>query len=176
MNAGERVLAFDILTGDQLFVDRLSYHFVQPSVGSGFVFRTKDIPGIADTYGDQYYVKRLVGVPGDTIEVRRGSGPGGTSAGRGPTGTLLRNGEPITGAAAFVRNNASEGLYRGYQAIGLLQPGRRVEVPEHAFFALGDNSGNSSDGRYWGFIPEKDVVGRPLVIYYPFTRRWGPAR
>jgi len=41
---------------------------------------------------------------------------------------------------------------------------------------MGDNSGNSSDGRVWGFVPEKDVIGRPLFIYYPFTRRWGVAR
>jgi signal peptidase I len=32
------------------------------------------------------------------------------------------------------------------------------------------------DGRYWGFVPAKDAVGRPLFIYFPFTRRWGPAR
>jgi signal peptidase I len=49
-------------------------------------------------------------------------------------------------------------------------------VPAQAFFALGDNSRDSQDGRYWGFVPEKDVIGRPLFIYYPFTRRWGPAR
>jgi signal peptidase I len=41
---------------------------------------------------------------------------------------------------------------------------------------MGDNSGNSADGRYWGFVPAADVIGRPLFIYYPFTRRWGPAR
>jgi signal peptidase I len=176
VSAGERLLSFDILTGDQLFVDRMSYHFVQPSVGSGFVFRTKNIPGIADTYGDQYYVKRLVGVPGDTLEIRRAGGHGSANGIRSAGGTLLRNGQPITGAAALTKNNAAEGQYRGFQPLGLLQPGRVVEVPEHAFFALGDNSSNSSDGRYWGFIPEKDVVGRPLVIYYPFTRRFGPAR
>jgi len=181
VRAGERILSFDILTGDQLFVDRMSYHFVQPSVGSGFVFRTARIPGIFDTYGDQYYIKRLVGGPGDTLEVVRGDAKNGeTAAGkldrRDPTGVLLRNGAPIEGAAAFARNNDREGLYRGYQAIGLLQFGQKVIVPLHEFFALGDNSGNSSDGRYWGFVPEKDVVGRPLMIYYPFTSRWGPAR
>ncbi|MBM3873889.1 MAG: signal peptidase I [Verrucomicrobia bacterium] len=174
--AGERLLSFDILTGDQLFVDRMSYHFVAPSVGSGFVFRTKNIPGIADTYGDQYYVKRLVGTPGDTLEILRPKSETPGNGSRSNIGTLLRNGEPIMGSAAFSRNNAQEGRYRGYQALGLLQSGRTVEVPEHAFFTLGDNSGNSSDSRYWGFVPEKDVIGRPLVIYYPFTRRWGPAR
>lgn len=68
VSSGERVMAFDILTGDQLFVDRMSYHFIRPGVGSGFVFRTGNIDGIARVYGDQYYIKRLVGVPGDTLE------------------------------------------------------------------------------------------------------------
>jgi signal peptidase I len=54
--------------------------------------------------------------------------------------------------------------------------GQTLTVPPHAFFALGDNSFNSADGRYWGFVPAADVVGRPLFVYYPFTRRWGPAR
>jgi signal peptidase I len=49
-------------------------------------------------------------------------------------------------------------------------------VPEHAYLALGDNSHDSFDGRFWGYVPEKDVIGRPLFIYFPFTRRWGPAK
>ena len=51
-----------------------------------------------------------------------------------------------------------------------------MHVPESSYLALGDNSMNSFDGRFWGFVPAKDVVGRPLFIYYPFTRRWGPAK
>ena len=54
--------------------------------------------------------------------------------------------------------------------------GRTLKVPEDSYYALGDNSGNSQDGRYWGFVPAKDVVGRPIFVYYPFTSRWGPAR
>lgn len=162
VRAGERMLAFDELTGDQLLVDRMSYHFVQPKVGSGFVFRTGNIPGIAATLGDQYYIKRLVGVPGDTLQIE-GS-------------TLVRNGEPIEGAPAFASNAQRTGDYPGYEPTGLLQPGRAVDVGERQFFALGDNSPNSADGRVWGFVPDKDVVGRPLFVYYPFTRRWGPAR
>jgi signal peptidase I len=148
-------------------------------VGSGFVFRTANIPGIFNVYGDQYYIKRLVGGPGDTLEVVRGETKTSDGSSRlmasETTGILLRNGQPISGSEAFTRNNNREGLYRGYQAIEGLSFGRKVEVPPHQFFALGDNSNNSSDGRYWGFVPEKDVVGRPLMIYFPFTRRWGPA-
>jgi signal peptidase I len=159
---GERVLSFDILTGDQLFVDRFSYHFVRPSVGSGFVFRTGNIPGIAEHFGDQYYIKRLVGTPGDTLEVRNH--------------TLYRNGAPITGARAFDRNARQEGDYVGYRAVESLAPGSTVKVGPQQYFAMGDNSANSLDSRFWGFVPAKDVVGRPLWVYYPFTRHWGPAR
>ena len=159
---GERVLAFDIMTGDQLFVDRFSYHFMQPAVGSGFVFRTGRIKDLVESYGDQYFVKRLVGVPGDTLEVK-GTG-------------LVSNGAPIKGAATFEANAHQQGNYPGYVAMGLLAPGSKVNVPDHSFFAMGDNSPNSQDGRYWGFVPAKDVVGRPLFVYFPFTEHWGPAR
>ena len=162
VRAGDRVLSFDVLTGDQLFVDRFSYHFVRPPVGSGFVFRTGDIPGIAETYGDQYYVKRLVGEPGNTLEIKNYR--------------LYRNGRPITGAAAFEKNAHRQGDYVGYRNIGDLSVGKTMTVPPRSFLALGDNSANSADGRYWGFVPEKDVIGRPLFIYYPFSLRWGPTK
>jgi signal peptidase I len=156
---GEVALSFDVLTGDQLFVDRFSNNFFQPAVGEGFVFRTGNIKGIGQ---DQYYIKRLVGRPGDTLEIKEP--------------VLYRNGEPIDGAEAFNLNANRVGLYRGYQAAGLLAAGQTVTVGDKQFFALGDNSYNSADGRYWGFVPAKDAIGRPLFIYYPFTKRWGPAR
>ena len=160
---GDRVLSFDIITGDQLFVDRASYHFVRPQVGSGFVFRTGNIPGIAEQSGDQYYIKRLVGTPGDTLEVR--------------DFRLYRNGAPIAGAAAFEKNARQEGNYVGYRNEGSLAArGSTITVEPQKYFAMGDNSANSADGRFWGFVPAKDVVGRPLFVYYPFTKHWGPAR
>jgi signal peptidase I len=161
VRAGERVLSFDILTGDQLFVDRISYHFVKPSVGDGFVFRTGNIEGIRRDYGDQYYIKRLVGTPGDMLQVKNFR--------------LYRNGAPITGSKAFERNAKQEGNYVGYRNEGLLAGDNAVTIPPDSYFAMGDNSANSGDSRYWGTVPAKDVVGRPLFIYYPFTKRWGPA-
>ncbi|MFH1499554.1 MAG: signal peptidase I [Verrucomicrobiota bacterium] len=165
VSAGDRLLSFDILTGDQLFVDRISYHFVRPEVGDGFVFRTGQIKELG---GDQYYIKRLVGLPGDRIEIREPQ--------------LIRNGAPITGAKAFDFNNTRKDDFAGYfygpdrgHPNAILRAGETVTVPEHSYLALGDNSGNSLDGRYWGFVPAADVVGRPLFIYYPFTKRWGPA-
>lgn len=162
---GDRALAFDILTGDQLFVDRMSYHFVRPKVGDGFVFRTLHLPELHRLMTgpkDQYYIKRLVGVPGDVLEIRQP--------------VLYRNGKPIEGARAFEKNARQEDGYPGYRNEGRMQPGESVTVPPNRYFALGDNSASSLDSRYWGSVPAQDVVGRPLFIYYPFTRRWGPAR
>ena len=160
---GERIVSFDILTGDQLFVDRVSYHFTPPSVGDAFVFRTDNIPEIGGANANSYYIKRLVGVPGDELEVRAPE--------------LWRNGAPITGAEAFANNAARAERYPGYTyGEERLGPGRTLKIPADSFFAMGDNSPNSADSRRWGFVPAADVVGRPLFIYYPFTRRWGPAR
>ena len=166
VKAGERVLSFDELTGDMLFVDRVSYNFVRPQVGQGFVFGTRNIPGIGL---DQYYIKRLVGTPGDTIQIHEPA--------------VYRNGQPITGAAAFDLNAHRVGQYHGYfygpaggRAQFLLNEEDQLTVPANSFFAMGDNSANSADGRYWGFVPAKDVVGRPLFIYFPFSSHWGPAR
>ncbi len=162
---GDRILSFDILTGDQLFVDRISYHFVKPSVGDGFVFRTKQLtrlhammPGAPK---DQYYIKRLVGVPGDELEIK--------------SPVLYRNGEPIEGSDAFAKNSEQIDRYPGYRNVGDMGRGDIITVPEDHYFAMGDNSASSLDGRYWGAIPAEDVVGRPLFIYYPFTSHWGIA-
>jgi len=163
---GDKIMSFDILSGDLLFVERVSYNFFAPKVGSGFVFRTENIHSdqMQDVSGRQirqYFVKRLVGVPGDKLEVRAPA--------------LYRNDRPIDGSPAFGWNAERKGLYPGYTNIGLLGAGETLTVPEHFYFAMGDNSPRSKDSRMWGFVPEKDVVGRPLFIYYPLTKRWGLA-
>jgi signal peptidase I len=163
---GEPIVSFDLLTGDLLFVDRITYNFLPPKVGQGFVFKTENIhgPEMEDAAGSQirqYYIKRLVGTPGDTVEIR--------------SPQLLRNGAPITGADAFGWNARQTGLYPGYANERLLAAGQQMTVPEHSYLALGDNSPRSKDSRYWGYVPEKDVVGKPLFIYYPLSRRWGVA-
>jgi signal peptidase I len=169
VRAGEPIVRFDLMAGDQLFVDRVTYQFVRPQVGQGFVFRTDNIPDIARRFGAQYYVKRLIGRPGDRIEIK--------------DPVIYRNGAPITGSVAFDLNARRVSPYRGYANASRDDPqytqlfeGETVTVPEHGYLAMGDNSHNSFDGRFWGFVPERDVVGRPLFIYYPFTRRWGTAK
>jgi len=146
-------------------VDRFSYHFKKPKVGDPFVFRTDEIiESVGDATGDytpKYYIKRLVGVEGETLEIRDGA--------------LLVNGQPRDEVEAFGRNASKEGEYDGYKNVKLLSKGRELLIPDDKFVALGDNSGNSADSRYWGFVPEKSVIGKAFFIYYPFTKRWGLA-
>lgn len=174
VDAGEAILRFDITLGDALFVDRISYHFKRPDAGDPFVFRTGEIPGIEGGHGnivDKYYIKRIGGVGGETLEITE-------------DGILLADGEPRAEVEAFGRNARQEGEYNGYVYPSenpanppqlLTGPGARAEIPEGMFVALGDNSPNSLDSRYWGYVPEKSVIGKAIFIYYPFTTRWGLA-
>ena len=171
--AGQTVLNFDILTGDMLFVDRVSYHFVNPARGDTFVFKTNNIPGLADRNGNpsqNYYVKRLAGVPGERLFVDA-------------DGRLYVNGSVVTSPEPMVLNSsrATDRGYYGYLAeIGdyayALPLNKEYTVTDRHYYALGDNSANSFDSRGWGEVPEKDVVGKPLFILHPFTSHWGAAK
>ena len=152
-------------TGDQVFVDKFSYNFVKPHRGDVFVFRTNHIPGIREDpeAGSPFYIKRLAGLPGDHLRI--------------DPPFLYVNGEKAEGFG-FVRVMAAKPPYRGY-AQGhdyLGAPNRSFAVPAHGYFALGDNSYNSYDSRYWGPVPEENLVGRGLLVYWPFNRHWGLIR
>lgn len=163
---GDKAVNFDILAGDMLIVDRLTYNFRAPKVGDPFVFRTGNIPRMAKYSGgisdDKYYIKRLAGLGGDTLKIEGSS--------------LIRNEEPIKGAEAFEFNAKKIGQYSGYMPYGDMKDGKSVKVPPKHYYALGDNSANSLDSRYWGGVPEKSVAGKAVLIFYPFTERWGAAK
>ncbi|MDP2138031.1 MAG: S26 family signal peptidase, partial [Candidatus Didemnitutus sp.] len=127
---GETIVSFDIHTGDLLFVDRFTYNFFPPRVGQGFVFKTGNIAELKADEGDKYFIKRLVGLPGDKLEIRTPSfvRDGGNKA-ADPAGQLFRNGVPITGTDAFAANALKTGDYPGYVSHGLLGIGRVGEVP-----------------------------------------------
>lgn len=163
---GQSILRFDILMGDALFVNRFWYHFAPPKAGDPIVFRTggfKNRAGYPSMLpDDKYYIKRLAGMPGQVLEVKNH--------------TLFADGEPASGADAFGKNSLRADDYPGYTNVGLLQSGMKYEVPQGSFFAMGDNSSNSFDSRYFGPVPEKEVIGKAAFIYFPFTKRWGPAK
>ncbi len=162
---GDPIIRFDITLGDALFVDRISYHFKRPKAGDPFVFRTnairEELGRLTGDYTDKYYIKRIGGAGGETLKI--------------VDGALLVNGEPRDEVAAFGRNAAKEGEYGGYINHTLLAEGRTLAIPDDKYVALGDNSANSLDSRYWGFVPDTSVIGKAIFIYYPFTKRWGVA-
>lgn len=166
LKKGDRILNFDILGGDMLFVDRFTYNFRKPKVGEPIVFLTKYCEGMTRRNGgvpdDKYYIKRLVGEGGDTLQVRET--------------TLYRNGKPSEGSHAFAKNAIKYEDYCGYVADGSLADGAKVKISPKHYFAMGDNSANSLDSRYWGEVPDKAVIGKSLIIFYPFTKRWGATK
>jgi len=156
-------------TGDHVFVNKVAYNFRSPRRGEVFVFSTQGIPtdeNLAHPGGpSQYYIKRLAGLPGDTLRI--------------DPPRLFINGAPATGFA-FERVMAGsplapDGSYRGYTngPRYLTEPEAPFRLPEKAYFALGDNSYNSADSRYWGTVPQENLMGCGLFVYWPFTKHWG---
>ncbi len=155
------LMDFDILSGDILFVDRFSYHFKKPNLGDPIVFRTDTMETLNDRPAE-YFIKRLVGLPGDTLQVK--------------SPVLYRNGAPISGNAAFEANAQQLPGFRGYSERGRLAKGLKERIPKNHYYGMGDNSYESGDSRSFGPIPEKALVGRAFFIYYPISSRWGKCR
>jgi signal peptidase I len=166
---GEVVLNYVRDTGDQVFVDKVSYHFRKPSRGEVFVFKTTNIPYIENKNrwsgieGSQYYIKRCVGVPSDTLRIEHPY--------------LYVNGEIIREPKAFERVHSRQNGYHGYMNIKgtafLSSPADTFSIESDRYWAMGDNSGNSEDSRFWGPVPRENLVGTGFFVYWPFTSRWG---
>ena len=153
---GEIIARGAIDTGDQVFVDKFTYNFVKPHRGDVFVFRTNHIPGIREDpeAGAPFYIKRLAGLPGDRLRI--------------DPPFLYANGRKAEGYG-FARVMSAKPPYRGY-ALGRRQP------PAYLYAETGDNSYNSYDSRYWGAVPDANLVGRGLFDYWPFYPHWGLIR
>jgi len=160
-----------LLVGDHLLVNRSD---VGPEA------RTRLLPHHAIKQGDilvflspaqpeNTLVKRIVGVPGDRLRLQEG--------------VLIRNGQRIK--EPYVIRNGTYVPYRDNfpsvqpsEADGLtpawkteLQShiqGEEIVVPAGKYFAMGDNRDISYDSRFWGFVPEQNIIGRPLFIYWSF--------
>ena len=165
---GESIAHGYVDTGDQVFVDKFTYNFRLPRREDVFVFSTIGIEGIPmpdASVKSEFYIKRLAGLPGDTLRVE--------------APRLYVNGALAQGAG-FARVMRAQDGYRGYSnmlhpSFHFLQtPTETFTVPLKSYFAMGDNSYNSSDSRAWGVVPAENVVGRGLFVYWPFTRHWGP--
>src|SRR5215468_1987368 len=155
VHRGEVIARGAIDTGDQVFVDKCSYNFVKPRNGDVFVFRTNNIPAIRPDpiSGPPFYIKRLAGLPGDQLRI--------------DPPFLYINGKRAQGYG-FERVMSMRPPYRGY-APGheyLSKPDQTYTVPRNGYFAMGDNSYNSYDSRYWGPVPVENLVGRGLFVWF----------
>jgi len=174
LKSGDRLARGALELGDHLFVDRTHLAFQEPHRGDVMVFITD---GIRRENGDplagRFYIKRLVGVPGDTLKI--GDGKLYVREPGAPGFRLVNE----TDAPGFRRIYSMKGGYHGYthmpQAAVLTHNDDTFTVPAGEYFMLGDNSGFSLDSRFWKTVPRRNLVGRPLWVWWPFSRRWGVA-
>jgi len=169
-NPGEKLCDGWLMLGDHLFVDRVSYHFSGLHRGDVIVFNTEDILYQGNKLGGYYYIKRLIGLPGDTLKIVD------RQVWVKPRGAATF--KPITFYnPVFTKIYAGKGGYHGHlatdRATYLTADGLTFTVPEDSYFAMGDNSINSLDSRYWGVVPRRNIVGKGFFVFWPFTRRWG---
>jgi signal peptidase I len=164
-----------LLIGDHLLVDKLAYApsgslskwllpYQQPRHGDIIVFRYP--ADIRETL-----VKRLIGIPGDRLKLA--------------DGVLYRNGirlnEPyvyhkyaydptLDNFPAACCRPVKEQLAQQAQSEMLDRNvvDGEVVVPANMYFAMGDNRDNSSDSRYWGFVPRENLIGKPFLIYWSY--------
>jgi signal peptidase I len=142
-----------LLEGDVILVDKFSY-------GAKVPFTNLRLPGIRKMqrgdvvvfiYPEDHkkdFIKRLVGLPGETVEIKNG--------------TLYINDTPLLEPVFNQRYYYNRGELGG--------EGQKIVVPQDSFFFLGDNSASSKDSRYWGFVPWKNILGKALLIYWPPQR------
>ncbi len=160
-----------LLVGDFLIVNKLVY-------GAEIPFSGAHLPAIrAPRHGDvivfewpvdpsKNFVKRLVGLPGDTVSMQ--------------AGVLVRNGTALN--EEYVEHthpdidplNEEFRWQKSYLAeVSTYSPSLNnwgpIVVPPRHMFVLGDNRDNSLDSRYWGFVPDSLLRGTPLFVYYSFT-------
>lgn len=94
------------------------------------------------------FIKRLVGFPGERIRIS--------------DGTIYINDAPLM--------DPTFNRFYYYNRGDLMELGQEVVVPEKSYFVLGDNSASSKDSRYWGFVPENNILGKAILIYWPPQR------
>ncbi len=160
-----------LLAGDFLLVNKAAYGaeipglgislpaISEPHRGEVIVFRPPHEPG-------KHYVKRLLGIPGDTIEMKgKRLFVNGDEVKEPYARYLDTDGDAVHPSMrwqeTYLRKGAKPGGYR---------PSRDnwgpLVVPAERFFVLGDNRDNSEDSRYWGFVLRGDIEGRPWFVYY----------
>ncbi len=137
---------------DKLIVDKISYRFTNPVRSDIVVFSpTAELAKQVDAEGNQKFkdnfIKRVIGVPGDRVEVNNGK--------------VYINGKVIA------EKYLGEAPSYNWSSTALTPNGI---VPEGQYLVLGDNRNNSYDSHYWGFVPKNKIVGKAIVRFWPIDR------
>ena len=191
---GQDVVKIKVAAGDHLFVDRLSYNFRKPQRGDIIVFATAGVPedrrAAVGMPGDQFYIKRLVGLGGETLSLAQDYIVTGAAQFGGeavPVGHLVVDGQPLSASTPHFENLYSfssvppgtktihyqDNQYYGHALIRALEPDREFQVSTNSLFVMGDNTMNSLDSRFWGDFPAASCIGKSFFIYWPITSRFG---
>lgn len=153
--------------GDYILVNKFTYGIRLPVVRTKVININEPQRGDVMVFfpphmNDTYYIKRVIGLPGDTISYRNKR--------------LFVNGKPVPTQSLAVVPQAQGRVELGLETLGaephlmqddLMRPGRDftlVVEPGH-YFMMGDNRDNSSDSRVWGQVPERDIVGKAFAIW-----------
>ena len=128
-------------TGDYLIIDEISYRFSEPQRGDVIVFNAGFIPG----YANQRFIKRIIGLPGETVEVKNGR-----------VG-VLQDGKDLILDEKYLPKNL------------VTNNDSRVTLEENQYFVLGDNRPESYDSRSWGILSKNYIVGKAFIRVYPFS-------
>jgi signal peptidase I len=143
-----------LLVGDHLIMSRVGYDagvpftnwhvslWRNPKRQQIVIFRPPYAPDSTDL------VKRVIGLPGDTIDLRNGG--------------VWVNGKKLEESYAVGKTEPAPPGYDANAVSALTFP---YQVPQNCYFAMGDNRGNSYDSRFWGCIPREDIIGTPVMIY-----------
>jgi len=125
--------------GDYLIIDQISYRLREPQRGEVIVFRFPVIPS-------QRFIKRIIGLPGEEIEIKDGQI------------AISKDGETL------ILEESS------YLTDSLKTPGNsKASLGENEYFVLGDNRAVSSDSRKWGVLPKENIIGRVSFRLWPIT-------
>ena len=142
-----------LVPGDMIFVSKLTYGpkipftdlripgFTKPKKGDVVVFFTPH-------ENKKPYIKRLIGLEGDKVLIKRGN--------------IYINGKEEVDPRIARNYYYNQGDYA--------KESKEVVVPQGKYFFLGDNSISSSDSRFWGFVDEKDIIGKAIFIWWPRDR------
>lgn len=165
-----------LLIGDHVFVNREQFAprtgWVGPLLPYRDVRRGDIVVFLHPAEPGLYVVKRIIGVPGDRIHLR--------------DGVVYRNGQKLDEGYVQHKGAIPYDPYRDnfpavppsdafnvtpewQQVLPSHMQGEDVVVPPHSYFGMGDNRDVSYDSRYWGFIPEANVIGRPMFVYWSFN-------